>query len=161
MSDCPCGSSDAFDACCGPYIRGERAAPTAEALMRSRYTAYASAEVGYITRTHDPETLDQHDEDQAREWAEGSEWLGLEILWTTAGDADSEEGEVEFVARYRAGDEEHEHRERSSFVRRGGQWYFHDGRVMGPPQRRVEARVGRNDPCPCGSGKKFKKCCGR
>ena len=29
------------------------------------------------------------------------------------------------------------------------------------PKRNVEPKVGRNDPCPCGSGKKYKKCCGQ
>ena len=29
------------------------------------------------------------------------------------------------------------------------------------PYRREEPKIGRNDPCPCGSGKKYKKCCGK
>lgn len=130
--------------------------------MRSRYTAYTLARIDYISATHDPRTRASHDAGQAREWAEKSEWLGLEILATDAGGVDDTEGTVEFIARYRVDDEQHEHRERSFFVKRDGVWYFSDGKILGPRQRRLEApKVGRNDPCPCGSGKKYKKCCGR
>ncbi len=32
-------------------------------------------------------------------------------------------------------------------------------RKLTPPVRRAAAKVGRNEPCPCGSGRKYKKCC--
>lgn len=160
MEACPCGSGAAYPACCGRYIEGGERAPTAEALMRSRYTAYAIAEIDYITETHDPKTRKTHDPEQARAWAEGSEWLGLEILETEGGGPDDGEGAVEFVARYRNDEGEQEHRERSWFSRRNGVWYFNDGKPVGPkPIRHESPKVGRNDPCPCGSGKKHKKCC--
>lgn len=129
--------------------------------MRSRYSAYTLAKIDYITATHDPKTRANHDEAQARKWAEGSEWLGLEILSAHGGGAEDASGTVEFIARFRQDDEEHEHRERSDFVRRSGRWYFGDGKVLGPMTVRSEGpKVGRNDPCPCESGKKYKKCCG-
>jgi SEC-C motif-containing protein len=129
--------------------------------MRARYTAYARANIDYITATHDPKTRRQHDPEQARAWAEGSEWLGLEILSTEEGGPEDSEGTVEFVARYRNDEGEEEHRERSFFVKRDGAWYFSDGKPLGPkPIRLAGPKVGRNDPCPCGSGKKYKKCCG-
>ena len=130
--------------------------------MRSRYTAFTVADIDYVTETHDPKTRASYDEEQARQWSEGSDWLGLEIVETEAGGPGDERDTVEFVARFRADDDEHEHRERSRFVKRGGVWYFSDGKVIGPrPIRHDGPKIGRNDPCPCGSGKKYKKCCGR
>lgn len=161
MTDCPCGTGRDYAACCARYLEGEASAPSAEALMRSRYTAYARARIDYVTKTHDPATRSGHDEDQARAWAEGSEWLGLEIVSTDAGGPDDDTGRVEFVARYRNDDGEQEHRELSEFSKLDGTWYFTRGAVRGPePVRRSSPKVGRNDPCPCGSGKKYKKCCG-
>lgn len=161
MMSCPCGSSRDYASCCGPFIEGDAKAPTAEQLMRSRYTAYVRARIDYITKTHDPSTRSSHDEEAARAWAESAEWMGLEILSTEAGGANDERGEVEFIARYRNEDGEQEHREISEFRKHHGAWYFTSGKVLGlQPVRRDSPKVGRNDPCPCGSGKKFKKCCG-
>lgn len=159
---CPCGSGDAYTRCCEPLIRGDARAQTAEVLMRSRYVAYALAEVDYITETHDPKTRANHDPEQARKWSESSDWMGLEILATEGGGAEDEFGTVEFVAKYRVDGELHEHRERSLFSKRSERWYFTDGKVVGPPSIRHDGpKTGRNDPCPCGSGLKFKKCCGK
>jgi SEC-C motif-containing protein len=160
---CPCGADLALEACCGPIIDGTRAAPTAEALMRSRYSAYALKKTEHILATHDPATRDDVDDDGAREWAARATWKSLEILDTVAGGPDDEQGEVEFVAHFV--DEKGRdvaHHERSTFTKRDGRWYFVDGVTpKQAPQKRTEPKVGRNDPCPCGSGKKFKKCHGR
>jgi SEC-C motif-containing protein len=159
---CPCGTELEFDACCGPIIAGERPAPTAEALMRSRYSAYAQKQVDYIVESHDPQTRGDLDENATADWADRTEWLKLEILNTEKGGESDDTGVVEFVARFR--DErgkEHSHHERSTFVRRDGRWYYEDGDTpKSIPVTRGGPKVGRNDPCPCGSGKKFKKCCG-
>ena len=161
MESCPCGSGSIYPECCEPYLNGIRKPSTAEALMRSRYTAYTRRKIEYIHQTHHPQTRDQHDMGEARKWADSSEWLGLEIVNVEAGGANDNEGKVEFVARYRIeDDDEIEHHELSEFKRVDGVWYFHDGKMIGQePFRREEPKVGRNDPCPCGSGKKFKKCC--
>jgi SEC-C motif-containing protein len=128
--------------------------------MRSRYTAYTRAQIDYVTETHDPSTRERHDAEQARAWAEGSEWLGLEILSTEAGGPGDDSGKVEFIARFRNDDGEQAHHELSTFTKRDGTWYFTGGDVLGPQQvRRASPKVGRNEPCPCGSGKKYKKCC--
>ena len=160
---CPCGSGLGLEACCGPIIDGSRAAPTAEALMRSRYTAYALKKTEYITATHDPETRDDVDEEGTRDWAARTTWQSLEILETKAGGPSDDEGEVEFVAHF--ADEKGRsvaHHERSTFAKRDGRWYFVDGVTpKQAPARRTEPKVGRNDACPCGSGKKYKKCHGR
>lgn len=157
MTDCPCGSGRSLDACCGPHLSGEKPAPTAEALMRSRYSAFATGNIAYLEETLLPETRDDFDRDEARQWSENSEWTGLEIRSTTAGREGDEDGIVEFVAHFTMGGKAHIHHETSRFVRRDDRWWYVDG-TMGPPPRKAP-KVGRNDPCPCGSGKKYKKCC--
>jgi SEC-C motif-containing protein len=129
--------------------------------MRSRYTAYAQRAIDYVVETHDPRTRDQVDREGAEAWAKQSSWLGLEIRETVAGAAGDSAGEVEFVARYRIEDKEFAHHERSRFTHSEGRWYYVDGDMIKPkPVVRETPKVGRNEPCTCGSGKKFKKCCG-
>lgn len=155
---CPCGTGRPYADCCGPAIEGRIPAPTAEALMRSRYTAFARAAIDYILATHHGRTKDEVSAEGARQWAESSEWLGLEILETHEGGATDERGRVKFRARYRQKGTIFEHLEDALFEREDGQWKFVSAST--PPAERESAKVGRNDPCPCGSGKKWKKCCG-
>jgi SEC-C motif-containing protein len=158
---CPCGSTKTHDACCGPVIRGERAARTAEELMRARYSAYATREIGFLHDSLHPDQRSDYDEKTTRDWAERAEWRGLTIHETTAGGPDDEEGTVEFTAAFAEKGEPLEHRELATFRRQGGAWYFETGKV--PPVKqyvRESPKVGRNEPCPCGSGKKHKRCCG-
>jgi SEC-C motif-containing protein len=158
---CPCGSEESLEKCCQPYIDGDAFPPTPEKLMRSRYTAYTLGDVDYIVESHDPETRDEIDPSATRAWADEADWLGLEIMSTEGGGADENEGTVEFIARYEARERVRTHHERSVFKRRKGRWYFHDGKVIAQPSVvREGPKIGRNDPCPCGSGKKHKKCCG-
>ena len=159
--DCPCGSGAAYAACCEPLITGERDAETAEALMRARYTAYARADMEFLLASLHPDYRDEHDPDQIRAWAEESKWHGLEILATEAGGPTDETGNVEFVAEYTYDGEHNHHHERAVFSRHEGRWYFVEGDpVKGRPYVRDLPKVGRNDPCPCGSGRKYKRCCG-
>lgn len=159
MSKCHCGSSSEFSTCCQPYLEGKAKPPTAEALMRSRYSAFALADVDYIQNTTDVSVRSTFDRDGTLEWAKNSQWLGLEIVNAEDGGPKDNEGVVEFIATYKYEDVEHKHHERSDFRRRDGQWFFLDGKLVQAPVRN-ESKVGRNDPCPCGSGKKYKKCCG-
>jgi len=159
---CPCGSGKDYEACCGPLHRGLREADTPEAVMRARYSAFVKEEIGYLERSYHPSTSGEFDAEAARKWAREAQWLGLEILDTRRGGPDDRVGTVEFVARYRSGDDEIRHHEYATFRRLDGRWLFVDGRVAGGGTYvRNEPKVGRNDPCPCGSGKKHKKCCGR
>ena len=159
--DCPCGSGQVYEACCGPLIKGERFPETAEQLMRSRYSAYTLQEIPYIRDTNHPDSREDWDEAGATAWSKSSTWQGLDILETEAGGPDDERGVVEFVARFSMKGEDLAHRERAVFERAEGRWYFKDGELVKPKQfRRETPKVGRNDPCPCGSGKKYKKCCG-
>src|SRR5687768_10774033 len=95
---CPCGSGLDLAACCGPWLDGGDA-PTAPALMRSRYTAYVRGAIDYIVRTHDPGTRTRLDVDALRRWSRDTQWLGLEILSAARGAEADADGIVEFVAR--------------------------------------------------------------
>jgi len=157
--DCPCGSEQNFDNCCGPLLKGEKKATTAEALMRSRYSAFAKGQVDYILNTHTPESREEISHDETKKWSDESEWLGLEILSTEDGHLDDDVGTVEFLAKYRQGDKEYNHHELAEFEKIDNEWFFTDGKIIQKPLKREGPKVGRNDPCPCGSGKKYKKCC--
>lgn len=158
---CPCGSGLAYAKCCGPLIDKGKPAKTAEALMRSRYTAYTLANVDHLRRTLRESDRGSFDPDAALDWARRADWKSLEIVSCEAGGESDAHGIVEFVAHYEVDGHEQAHHERASFAREHGDWVFLDGRVIGvDPYVREVPKVGRNEPCPCGSGKKFKKCCG-
>jgi SEC-C motif domain protein len=157
--DCPCGSGQAFARCCGPFLGGAPA-PTAVALMRSRYTAYVRGAIDYLIETHAEETRGRVDRAAIGRWARETRWMGLEIVATERGGEADEEGVVAFVARGVSQGAAFAQRERSRFRRVDGRWYYVDGKLGGEPVRR-EAAVGRNEPCPCGSGMKYKRCCGK
>lgn len=160
MNVCPCGSGKAYEACCEPIILGAPA-PTAEALMRSRYSAYVKHAFAHLGTSLSAKERKDFSETDARRWSEQSEWLGLTILRTEKGGPDDQDGIVEFSARFRSGGEDHEHLETAVFSREEGRWVY-AGQLpqKGATVRYESARPGRNDPCPCGSGKKYKKCCG-
>jgi len=159
MEPCPCGSGQLFEACCGPLIAGAPA-PTAEALMRSRYVAYGRGDIDYLTKTLSTDARADFDPIEAQGVAAESVWTGLEIREVSAGGESDEEGTVEYVARLKYRNQARLHHERATFAREDGQWRCTGGEVSPkqPPRRVVS--VGRNEPCPCGSGKKYKKCCG-
>lgn len=148
--------------CCGRFIDDGERPGTAEELMRARYTAHTRVDLDYIARTHDPESRDDIDHEATRRWAERAQWLGLDIRQTSGGGTDDRTGTVEFVAHYRERGERQQHHERAVFRRDdNGDWLFVDAQTPEPATvRREGPRVGRNDPCPCGSGRKYKKCCG-
>ena len=157
---CPCGSPLEQAECCEPYVKGEKLAPTAEALMRSRYTSYTMEAVDYIVETHHPKGREDVDRDAALQWAQQAEWLGLEIVGTEKGGETDSEGVVEFIANFSLQGKPQSHHERSSFEKVDGAWYYVDGEMTKrKPIVRDAKKVGRNEPCPCGSGKKYKKCC--
>ncbi len=162
MSDCPCGSGKPYSECCEPFLKGASSPETAEQLMRSRYSAYVVGEVDYIHNTLHPDHRADHDLDAARKWSRDSEWLGLEIVATSQGGDGDARGVVEFKAGYRDRSGIHQAHEISQFEKVDGKWMYVDGAMPRPDTVvRSGKKVGRNDPCPCGSGKKYKKCCGR
>ena len=141
---CPCGSGIALDDCCGKWHQGQPA-PSAERLMRSRYSAYTLGLIDYLVATTLPAQQAALDRDSMRAWSLGSTWLGLEVEGSELIDTHAF---VTFTARWHDSDGEHRHRERSAFVQQAGRWYFIDPTVP--------LKAGRNDPCPCGSEQKFK-----
>lgn len=161
MSLCLCGSNKLAADCCSPVINGERKAVTAENLMRARYCAFALGRVDFLSSSLHPDHRDDHDVESTRRWANNSQWLGLQIVESERGGLQDEEGVVEFIATFKEKGVIRHHHERSNFSKVDGEWYFVEGDLVLPETKINQSpKVGRNDPCPCGSGKKFKKCCG-
>lgn len=155
MTDCYCGAEASFDDCCAPIINGEKTAVTAEQLMRARFSAYSTAAIDFLHDSLHPSGQENFDFEATKKWAENSEWLNLRVLSTKSGQANDKVGSVEFIATYKGQDgQEVQHAERSQFKNINSKWFFCDGQSIAPQ------KVGRNDPCNCGSGKKYKKCCG-
>jgi SEC-C motif-containing protein len=163
---CPCRVLDlkiktSYEQCCGPYHGGKTFPETAEQLMRSRYCAYVVGKIQYIDQTNDPNEKENFDFEAAETWSKQSTWMGLEIVATAAGQKSDSEGEIEFKAHFKTGGKETTHHEVSRFLRDSSHhWYYSEGKEILSPVRRSEPKLGRNDPCSCGSGKKLKKCCG-
>jgi SEC-C motif-containing protein len=143
-----------FEECCGRFLNGNASPETAEELMRSRFVAFGMGDFDYIERTQvDP--LPQEVRDR-----KVPEWETLRILSTSHGGPEDQTGTVEFVAHYHHHGC-HDHHEKSRFSRVHGEWKYVNGDMTEHGTvRRSHAKVGRNDPCPCGSGKKYKRCCG-
>jgi SEC-C motif-containing protein len=142
-------------------MNGAGPAETAEQLMRARYSAYAKKQTDFLLESLHPDHREDYDPKQTKNWAEESEWQGLEIMATEAGGPEDTSGTVEFIADYTAKGRRNRHHELASFEKHEGAWYFTDGAAVPPKQVvRTGPKIGRNDPCPCGSGKKYKKCCG-
>ena len=159
--NCPCGSGRSYADCCQPYIKGKEKAPTAEALMRSRYTAYAEHEIDYIINTCLARGEKDIDKKSTRDWSEQSTWLGLRIISSEKGGPADTEGTVEFEASYERNGMKELHHETAQFKKENSEWLYDSGRVVPRTVVRSAPKVGRNEPCPCGSGKKYKHCCGR
>ncbi|HEY5718215.1 MAG TPA: YchJ family protein [Motiliproteus sp.] len=151
---CPCGSDLAFSDCCQPRLNGSRPAETAQALMRSRYCAFALGYFDYLVETLHPDYRRDTSAAQLAAQDQQCRWLGLEILDCQAGLAQNQSGTVHFIARYLENGSLHELEENSAFVHHLGRWFY----TQGETQFRTLGKLGRNDPCPCGSGKKFKQC---
>lgn len=121
---CPCDSGLTFRGCCQPYLRGELAAPRAEALMRSRYTAYVLEDASYLLATWHPATrpASLNFDQQPR-----PKWLGLNVK--RRADIDNQHAMVEFVARYKMNGRAFRLHESSRFDLIDGRWYYRDGEV--------------------------------
>lgn len=131
---CPCGSGDTFGACCGPLLRGERGAGTAEALMRSRYTAFATRDLEHALRSWHPDTRPERST-LAQSMGEEMRWLRLEVRSISGGGPFDDEGTVEFVAITRTPQGRRELHEISHFVREVGAWLYVRG-DLGAMRRR-------------------------
>jgi SEC-C motif-containing protein len=135
--------------------------------MRSRYTAYTVHAVDYIIDTcHRDGEKQEIDYKSTKNWSEQSTWLGLKILSVTKGGENDTDGIVEFEAQYERNGLRDTHHEQAKFSKINGdgtvpRWLYDDGTVSPVTIVRAGPKIGRNDPCPCGSGKKYKHCCGK
>ncbi|NVK43338.1 MAG: SEC-C domain-containing protein [Oceanospirillaceae bacterium] len=126
---CPCGSGKPYQDCCQPAISGQTPAATAEALMRSRYTAFALGQVDYLIETLAPKQRRPDDAAILAEQSASTTWTGLQIIDRRKGRPRDERGEVEFIASFEAGGEKGRLHERSRFRRERGRWVYVDGEV--------------------------------
>jgi SEC-C motif-containing protein len=141
---CPCKSKRLFQQCCYPFLEGTQHPETPEKLMRSRYTAYATGNIDYIESTMKEEALHGFSKEEALSWTKEIQFTDLEILSTG-------NSSVEFKAYYQHNGEQQVIHEDSLFRRVDGRWFY-----VGQKTKKIK----RNDACLCGSGKKYKRCCG-
>lgn len=146
MMPCPCGSGQPYSECCQRFHAGDLAADTPEALMRSRYSAFVMKLPDYLRGTWHPTSRPA-----SLPLEDSPDWAALQILSARAGD---DRGQVHFRALYRVPGGFGYLEEVSDFVREDGRWFY----LSGTP-REGRLNPGRNDRCPCGSGRKFKTCC--
>ncbi len=128
--------------------------------MRARYSAFNHADIKFVARTHASNTRDQLDLVGLEQWAKTAEWKRLEIIHVERGQAGDANGQIEFKAHYRLQGKDCVLHEIGEFVYKQRQWWYVDSKLPDVKQYvRETPKLGRNDPCACGSGKKFKKCC--
>lgn len=162
MTSCYCFSEKAYQNCCEPYLINKQKPSTPEQLMRARYTAYAQGNIDYIMSTMKGEAAKDFNIDAAKIWAKKAKWLALEVVKASAIDIDAKVGFVEFLAHYLFDNKKYFIHEISEFHFEEDTWFYVDGQ---PGESQVadimSEKIGRNDSCPCGSQKKYKKCCGK
>ncbi len=162
---CPCGSGRAYEDCCGVYHGGGAWPEDAPSMVRARYSAYARHQWQFLVDTHMPAPQETGPSaDELRKGSEFVDWQGLNIVGSGLSTDEDEEGapNVDFYAYYRLPDGLHQLGEHALFTEKDGRIYYAGGAELRPaPLRHAGPKIGRNDPCPCGSGKKYKKCCGK
>ncbi len=155
---CSCGSGNLFEACCEPVLTGARIPATAEELMRARFTAHVAGDHAFLHRSYQG-TARQPFVAPAESGA--SPWTRLVVHAHEVG-PNPDSATVDFTAHFIQDGLELAHQEKAEFHRIDGAWIYIRALRLGPAPRRLEKpKVGRNDPCPCGSGKKYKHCCGK
>ncbi|MDX2186155.1 MAG: YchJ family metal-binding protein [Opitutaceae bacterium] len=156
---CSCGSGQNFEVCCEPVITRKIKAPTAERVMRSRFTAHILNDEAWL---HHSYLITSKKPFRPSKDSQTLGWTRLEVHSHEPGATD-DQAFVEFSAYYVEGDgdtTEYVLQERSEFRRIDGEWFYSKLVRSGPPPKKATGpKVGRNDPCPCGSGRKFKACC--
>lgn len=155
---CPCGSTEPYQKCCGLYHE-TFTAPTAENLMRSRYSAFCLANINYIEKTMCGAAMQKFDKAAAEKWAKAVYWLGLKIIKIGNDSDDEHKGYVEFIASFMEKNHIKHIHECSEFKKINGQWFYVDG--IKPENSPRSIKIAQNGLCPCNSGKKFKSCHGK
>lgn len=160
-SHCHCGSPTPFSDCCQLIIEGKRPATTAEQLMRSRYSAFCTGNIDYLISSLHPGQRQADDRAQLAATIKQYQWLQLRIIRCQQGGPEHHKGEVEFIASYQQDEKQAQLHENSQFIREQGQWFYVDGQIRPSQQADAGSKPGRNQPCHCGSGRKYKHCHGR
>ncbi|MCV6638024.1 YchJ family metal-binding protein [Candidatus Albibeggiatoa sp. nov. NOAA] len=124
IETCPCGSRQPYAQCCAPFHQGDSVAPIAEALMRSRYTAYVLALKDYLLATWHSTTRPKQ-----LQLDSNTQWLGLKVKACEAGQIEDQKGTVSFIARYKIQGKAHRLTETSRFVKEQGRWFYVDGDI--------------------------------
>ncbi|SEA41009.1 YchJ family protein [Alkalimonas amylolytica] len=151
---CYCGSGLSYSHCCQPYHSGLRQAETCEQLMRSRYSAFCLKELPYLQLSCVAELQVEQSPEQMRDFVSQVHFVRLQLLPLPHVVFSNDEGYVHFQVWYLLGNQLHSFSELSHFVRQQDRWLYSSGDV----REHAAQKVGRNDPCPCGSGRKFKAC---
>lgn len=125
---CPCNPRNYFSECCDLYISGKQLPKTPEALMRSRYSAYTKGNIFYIQKTMCGPALLGFNADEAQQWANESQWLGLEVI--NSAHESVTKGHVEFIALYRLNQKDCKIHERSEFHYINDRWYYMNGKMI-------------------------------
>jgi SEC-C motif-containing protein len=150
-NQCFCGATETFEHCCKPIIDGTQPAPTAQALMRSRYSAYVIVASQYLIDSTHISQRASYSKVDIEAWAKESNWQKLEIFDCKKGLSDDSVGEVEFKAYFQDSKNTLQiHHERSVFEKENEDWFYLNGTII--PSKTI---INRNDSCACGSGKKF------
>lgn len=121
---CPCGRDKAYENCCGAIHSNRNIAETAEDLMRSRYTAFVLGNGNYLMDSHHSSTRPISEKMEIENWAKSVKWLKLEILNTSNGKEDNDEGNVEFKAHFKEGFRKKVIHENSKFIHEYGKWVY-------------------------------------
>ncbi len=129
-NSCPCSSGESFGECSERHLLGKAPAPTALALMRSRYAAYVMQNANYLLDSWHPKTRPKMLELDPKQ-----RWLGLKIKQTIAGTEQDNQGLVEFVARYKIAGRGYRLQEISRFERHHGAWVYIDGVIVDAKSR--------------------------
>ena len=153
---CPCGSGKNFADCCEPVLKGQRIPATAEELMRARFTAHVTFDFRFLHESYRPTSDKPY---VAEEGEPTMQWTKL-VVHAPEPSVDPDKAYVDFSAYGTEDGVEKVLHEKAEFLRVGGKWLYNREARLGPaPYKSSAPKVGRNDPCPCGSGKKYKQCC--
>lgn len=143
--NCPCSKTLSYSECCEPLHKNKNVATSSEQLMRSRYSAYALGLGEYLYETTDPKFASREEiVEYISQSKEQLEWLQLDVI-------SSSKNRVEFKAYYMEDEKLFVLHEKSEFINIDGKWFYESGELL-------TSKIERNIPCPCGSGKKVKKC---
>ena len=127
MQTCPCGNELPFFKCCGAIHNDEKNAETAEELMRSRYSAFATGNGNYLIQSQSIQTREESNKEEVIRWAKSVKWIKLEIIHSINGGKKDSTGIVEFKAYYKRNFLNYSIHERSKFVKEKGKWYYLEG----------------------------------